>query len=134
MTLDLIAAWITQPGPALLWAALGFLLGALVGHYLSIGRDKRREFNAIADPVRIELRRQSRAVHPMNSSSLDFDSIEDQLRWCKRAGFRRAVKKYKAARQQHYLVDSQLGSIDGYTRTDHIEYAIKNLIRRMRRR
>lgn len=32
-----------------------FIAGMFVGHWLSLGRDKRKEFNAVADPVRFAL-------------------------------------------------------------------------------
>lgn len=37
------------------WTALSFFCGAYVGHRFNLSRDKRKEFNAIADPVRLEL-------------------------------------------------------------------------------
>ncbi len=43
---------------ALAWSVLSFFLGAILGHRLALGRDKRKELNAAAAPVRAWVVRQ----------------------------------------------------------------------------
>lgn len=42
----------------LAWSALSFCLGLILGHWLAIGRDNRKEFNDAAAPVRAWVTRQ----------------------------------------------------------------------------
>lgn len=116
-----------------LLSAGALILGALLSHRYSLARDKRKEFNAVIDPVRVELRRQLRNVSPMDAIPKGFDAIEDRLFWFRQAGFRRAVDEYKQARQQQCVQDAT-GSITGYSRTDRIQNAIRTLLRYMGRR
>lgn len=37
------------------WAVFSFFLGTWLGHYLARARDKRKEFNTIADPLFLKL-------------------------------------------------------------------------------
>lgn len=133
MSLDIFAIWISQPGPALLWTSLGFLVGAIIGHYLALDRDRRKEFNEVADPLRLQLRRELTDIRAnarwaeANAMSL----IGDIVRPWKRARFRCAVADYEHARKEHMEVDSY--GQPHYTRTDHIEKAIEKLLAKLKR-
>jgi len=37
---------------AIAWSALSFFLGLLIGHWLALGRDKRKELNELGAPLR----------------------------------------------------------------------------------
>jgi hypothetical protein len=132
--LDYFAIWVTQPGPALLWTTLGFLVGALIGHYFALGRDKRKEFNEIADRVRLQLRREQSDIRAAArwAKSDDLNLLGDMAHPLRRRSFRKAVAEYQETYQQHTEADSY--GQRHYTRTDHVEKAIKRLLSKLNRR
>lgn len=85
----------------LLVPILTFLAGLFGGHWLTLRRDRRKEFNEAADRVRTVLLRESQAPSPMNASSSSFDLnlLEQLLLPWKRGSYRRAVDQYKKAKE-----------------------------------
>ncbi len=77
----------------LMWSGLSFLLGLLLGHWLALGRDKRREFNEAAAPIR---RWAARHVSdPRNHAGemptdAEIDAFSQRLGWWNRRKFDRA--------------------------------------------
>ncbi len=79
-----------------------FLLGLLLGNWLSIGRDRRREFNEIADEVNTILRKErERAVERLVSDGISFEQFQHLKRRvsCFSArGLNKAISAYNVAR------------------------------------
>ena len=79
-----------------------FLLGLLLGHYFTLGRDKRKEFNVFAEPVFEALTRQLSSIRhgtPGNSVSVPLELMERYFWTLKRRAFRAAVASYRSALQ-----------------------------------
>ncbi|EPG4007225.1 TPA: hypothetical protein ACHP08_003113 [Providencia stuartii] len=54
--ISIVAGSVTiQATLGVIWTALSFSCGAYFGHKLNLSRDIRKEFNAVADPMRLEL-------------------------------------------------------------------------------
>lgn len=68
---------------------ISFLIGLFLGHWLAIGRDKRKEFNHLVEPVR-ELVYRKRFL-----SRIDIIRIRERLHRWKRKGFDGAVEEYE---------------------------------------
>ncbi len=80
---------------------LTFLLGLLLGNWLAIGRDKRKEFNDAVGPVRSWLLMQRDELSPYNKSPSrdEIDLFVHYLRPWQRSSFRLNLEKYRAACQ-----------------------------------
>lgn len=83
---------------------LTFLIGLLVGHRTALWRDKRKEFNTAADPIRAWLLQEHSQPTP-HSKAPDLVVI-DQMVQCmpfwKRKRFQTAWERQKQARAQAY--------------------------------
>jgi alpha/beta superfamily hydrolase len=121
-----------------LYGALNLIAGAIFGNFVShrysIRRDRAKDFNALADPVRISLRRELKDLRA-NAQWVKGDDLAlliDMAHPHKRPGMRRAVKAYKDARQEHIEVDSCGDRF--FTQTDHVAKAINKLLPLLHRR
>ena len=104
------------------------LFGYFVGNRLAIGRDKRREFNALIDPVRSSLI--GERSHPggfKTPSDITFLKISESLPFWKRRRFDRAVKAYKNSKGSENKEKDGMG---GFSWIDEsiIVHAVDNLL------
>lgn len=97
---------------SVLISLLTFLLGLLVGNRLAIDRDKRKEFNEAAQPIRAWLLNE--VVHPSpymhRPNVVQIDTFVSCLPFWKRRSFRKVYKRQDCARQDAVEKDS-MGSI-----------------------
>ena len=75
-----------------------FLLGLLLGNWLAIGRDKRKEFNEAAAPIRDWLIKEKEAPNPYSAcpSAQEFDRFAQCLRLWEKAGFIQRLSRYRS--------------------------------------
>ena len=86
------------------------LIGYLIVNWLTIGRDRRREFNALIDPVRRDL------IVRKIPSFIDIKLIREKLPRRRRSGFDRVVEAYKKSRDEYNRnrkSDGMGGFVDG---------------------
>lgn len=117
----------------LLWSSAGFLVGTLVGHRLGLDRDRRSEFNKIADQIRPILQSQLADIRAPLYAVSDTTAhllIDIKYPW-QRAKLRAALAEYSQAHHQHVVQD--VYGAPSYTRTDHIERASIELITQLKR-
>ena len=87
---------------ALLFSGLSFCLGLLLGHRLTLGRDKRQEWNPIAREYREILERQIEAAQYGNIASGIREVTSEALFYLgpwERSRFRRRMGQYEKATQ-----------------------------------
>lgn len=91
-----------------LFTALGFFVGLLLGNWLALGRDKRREFNDAALPIREWLLGQIKNQSPIvrSPAEIELDLFTQCLPFWSRRGFRRAYEKQKQEREKAIARDS----------------------------
>ena len=122
------------PWFALACTAFGAGLGYLIEHRLSLGRDKRREFNEIADPLRAQLLSELERLSPYCRRPDDeaIHTLAAMLNSWSRRRLHARLAAYSEARKEHSRDDTYGQAF--YERTDHIENAIRGLLRSLRRR
>ena len=111
-----------------------FLVGLLVGNRLAIGRDKRKEFNEAAKPIRAWLLSEVEQPSPYTPrpNTSQIDAFVSYLPFWKRSGFREAYKRQDCARQDAMEKDS-FGGVS-YKEDNHIKEWLNKLLRYTERR
>ncbi|WP_155647136.1 hypothetical protein [Stenotrophomonas maltophilia] len=110
----------------LAWSVLSFFLGAFLGHRLSLGRDRRKEFNEAAVPVRQFVLSQLAAGYPVTPpSKLEVDSFAQRLRPWERRAFRDALHVVESAFSSTDY-NPERGAFD-YLCSDDLEPALRKL-------
>lgn len=91
---------------------LTFFLGLLLGNWLAIGRDKRKEFNEATTPIRGWLLHAKNEPNPFSSwpSSQELDRFGSHLWWWQRRAFNRHFKSYVEAHHEAIVQDPVYGS------------------------
>jgi hypothetical protein len=78
------------------------LIGYLVGNWLTTERDRRKEFNALIDPVRSSLLcEKDRPGGFKSPDKITLLKIRESLPFWKRKGFERAVEAYKQSKSTY---------------------------------
>ena len=98
---------------------LTFLLGLILGHWLAVGRDKRKEFNEAAAPIRGWLLRAKESPDPYTRwpSEQEFDRFVQCLSPWQRKAFHRHLGSYKELHQSQQLQDS-VGQVTYHSDTE----------------
>ncbi|MEP2447792.1 MAG: hypothetical protein ABJI69_11215 [Balneola sp.] len=115
-----------------------FLLGLLLGNWLAIGRDKRKEFNQIADDIYLNLYKEKKALEISNNipRGPDYDSLETLKRrssFLKKRALLKVVQEYKKAKSSKKRYDSANQPISYETPEVLIE-SIEKLIKKIERK
>ena len=94
-----------------LYNLLCALIGFFIGNRLAIGRDKRREFNSLIDPIRHNLLRMKTFPESNLKGTWEIDimMIRERLPFWKRKAFDRAIKNYKKSKSEKNMARDSLG-------------------------
>jgi len=89
------------------------LIGLLVGNRLAIGRDRRKEFNSLAEPIWDLLFREKERPTPYNAipHKVDFGLFRERLPFWKRRAFDRALQNYQKSKNEQNWERDQYGSV-----------------------
>ena len=114
---------------SVLFSALTFLLGLLLGNWLAIGREKRAEFNQAAVTVRAWLLREIAQPAPPSKhpSSIELDTLVSCLPWWRRRRFLSAYRRLVQAQGDAFVQDPQTGDVS-YPETGEIIHGLKALL------
>lgn len=88
------------------WSGICFVLGAYIGHRFSLGRDRRKEFNAAADVVRGKLRIQKSIIggggtpsFKSNVTSSEYNALLDVTTNRRKRSLHDAWQKYQQSQE-----------------------------------
>jgi hypothetical protein len=109
---------------------LTFLLGLIVGHRMTLWRERRKEFNEVAARVRVALKSRSQNLRPYfgtagKIAATDMELFEHLLGRWHRPGFRRAWANYEAACKE--TVQDTLGR-SSYPNPEAISAALERVV------
>lgn len=105
-----------------------FLLGLLLGHWLRIEGDKRKEFNDVALKIRVVLRRsKAGGGHCSGIEQKDIELFSHLLRWWQRRRFTAAWALYEAECKNCQIQDPVYGSTV-YQKTERLEKHLQDVI------
>lgn len=112
----------------------GAVVGLLVGNWLAIGRDKRKEFNEAAQPIRAWLLSEVEQPSPYSPppNVVQIDAFVSYLPFWKRRGFLKAYKRQDCARRDAVETDSYGQS--SYKDDNHIKKWLNTLLRYTKKR
>jgi hypothetical protein len=92
---------------AVLTGLLGTLIGLFFGHRLSLGRERRKEFNEVASPIYEDLEKQlitaSSGAFPMSANDFaksSFISLKPHLTRLKVSKLDNSIEKYEEAKNK----------------------------------
>lgn len=108
MDLSLVAFFQDLNLDPALTGALGFFSGLLLGHRLTLGRDKRNEYNNLALPIRERLiaARTDNTPQPCLPSAQELDTLSFYLGLRGKKRLQRALSEYRSAYEQQTRKDS----------------------------
>lgn len=91
---------------------LTFLLGLLLGNWLALGRDKRKEFNQVSEEAFLALKRQISAIDNGTSGTSvgDLSLVESYIAPWFRGAYRNTLNKYREA-HGHCTYDAEYGTV-----------------------
>jgi hypothetical protein len=129
--MDLETVWrtLTSLSPTVV-GLLTFLLGLLAGDRLSLGRERRTEYNDAATPIRAWLL--SELKQPASPArwpaAIELDTLRAYLPWWRRASFSKACESLAEAQRTACVQDRSTGEVS-YPDTSGIERCLGVLLR-----
>jgi len=116
------------------WLAWG-LIGFLIVNRLVIGRDKRREFNEIIEPIRTILTREINNPSPYTTglNKIDIFNLRKALPFWKRRRFDNAIKKYEQSKSDNNIERNEYGEVS-FKNTEIVIHAANKLLKFAKKR
>ena len=125
----------TYPAFISLIAVVSGMIGVFVGHWLTLGRDRRKEFNELVDWIRPALFNEKERLSPMSKGvdKIQFISFSEVLPFWKRHCFDKAVEQYKKSTSNENYVQDSAGQVF-YKDTKTVVHSIDSLLRFMKKK
>lgn len=81
-----------------------FLIGLVVGHWLAVHRDKRKEYNELVAPIRQKIAAETRYTVPHRAviSRDEADAVWARMNLVSRFHFLKACERYWQAQEEQY--------------------------------
>ena len=102
--MDIVLGVLSTTHPIFL-SSLSFLSGVLIGHWIALGRDKRREFNAIVEPIRRRLVIDLESPPGRMPNAVELDRLDPYLWPWQRRRLRDAIERHTQCYRERQRVD-----------------------------
>jgi len=111
------------------------LIGLFVGNWLAIGRDKRKEFNCIAERITIALLKARESPSPYDEwpDKMDIHFFREALPFWRRRRFDAALCTWKQAHADDNTTQGKHGDIS-YKDTNLVVHSIDRLLKLTRKK
>lgn len=95
-----IQEFFQSPNMEIILNIILFLAGLVLGNWLAIGRDKRKEFNQIADKVYLALKKQKEGIKENSAvvsgpKSGDLEKLRRRVSFLKKNSLTESIQKYR---------------------------------------
>jgi len=83
----------------ILWGIAGLLIGSIVTHWLELGRERRKEFNELADKffIKVDVNIEATSAQEVHISESDIKQIRRRMGCLKKWKFDRAMARFHEA-------------------------------------
>jgi hypothetical protein len=127
MTIQILIDLINTNGAVV--SLVTFLLGLLLGHWLRIEGDKRKEFNEAALRIRVALKSSLSGDGHCHAGidPKDMELFSHLLRWWQKNRFKEALAVYEAECKNCQTQDEVYGSVE-YQKTERLEMLLQHVI------
>ena len=91
----------------ILWGIVGLLIGSFIGHWFALGRERRKEYNELADKlfIKVDVKVNEADAGRLRNEDTDIKLIRRRMGWFKKRMFDRAMTHYLEATGDTYPDD-----------------------------
>lgn len=121
--------------PTIIAGLCGVLVGALIGHRLALGRDKRAEINEVLDRIRGPFEDQANSPYPLREVlTADVGLLRHHLSRWHRSKYDKCIEGYKAATGDYTIWQYDELHNPSYKNPELVAQSAREVLQHLKRR